>query len=68
MRYLKDLDSTIADIEAENKKNADPFLLFTLNRLKIYRDNGINKFERRQINHNNEKNKIRGGFKGVGVC
>ena len=46
MKCLKDLDSTIADIEAEIMKNPHPFLLSTLNRLKIYRDNEVNIFER----------------------
>jgi hypothetical protein len=47
MKRLKDLNSTIADIEAEIKKNPHPFLLTTLNRLKIYRDNKVNIHERK---------------------
>lgn len=46
MKNLKDLDSTIADIEAEIKKNPHPFLLSTLKRLNVYRDNEVNVFER----------------------
>jgi hypothetical protein len=49
MKYLKDLDSTITDIETEIKKNPHPFLFSTLKRLKIYRDNEVNMFERERI-------------------
>lgn len=46
MKDLKDLDSTIADIKIEIKKNPHPFLFSTLKRLLIYRDNEVNMFER----------------------
>jgi hypothetical protein len=38
MKQLKSLEETIKDIEMDIKKNPDPFLLTTLQRLKIYRD------------------------------
>jgi len=39
MRQLKSLNETIKEVEMEIRNNPDPFLVSTLQRLKIYRDN-----------------------------
>ena len=40
-KRLKCLDDTIAEIEREIEKNPDRFLISTLERLKLYRDYGV---------------------------
>ena len=68
MKQLKSLDETIAEIEAEIKKNPDPFLASTLERLKIYRDFDINNVVKNIDTHLIEKSgESNGGFRGHGV-
>ena len=40
-KRLKCLDDTIAEIEKEIEKTPDPFLISTLERLKLYRDYNV---------------------------
>ena len=68
MKQLKSLDETIAEIEVEIKRNPDPFLASTLERLKIYRDfeidNVVKNIDTHLIEKIGEKND---GFRGYGV-
>ena len=63
---LKCLEDTISEIEREIEHNPHPFLVSTLERLKLYRDNEIDKMVAKiELDRNN--NQVRGGFRGFGV-
>ena len=68
MKQLKGLDETIAEIEAELKRNPNQFLASTLERLKIYRDYEIDNVVKKIDTHiKDERAAIKGGFRGFGV-
>ena len=67
-KQLKCLDETIAELEREVEINPHPFLLSTLERLKLYRDNEIDKImERIETVSMVNKDNLRSGFKGYGI-
>lgn len=68
-RSLKLLDDTIVEIEEEIEKNPNEFLISTLERLKIYRENEIKSMiKNAHIESPMREVEPRGGFRGIGVC
>ena len=66
-KQLKCLDETISEIEREVEENPHPFLVSTLERLRFYRDNELDKVVERieRINVENS-DQLKGGFRGYG--
>jgi hypothetical protein len=56
------------DIEMEIKKNPNPFLLTTLQRLKIYRDYELERSVKNLDSFPQDReSEVNGGFRGLGV-
>ena len=59
---LQDLDSTIVDIRRKISEDPDPFLVEVLKKLETVRSHQQNNLE-----NSAKRNKLRGGFKGMGI-
>jgi hypothetical protein len=67
-KRLKCLDDTIAEIEKEIEKNPDRFLISTLERLKLYRDHGVDSLVEKVVRVQGEnKRQLNNGFRGYGI-
>ena len=67
-KRLKCLDDTIAEIEREIEKNPDRFLVSTLERLKLYRDYGVDSLVNKVVKVQGEnKKRLNYGFRGCGI-
>ena len=67
-KRLKCLDDTIAEIEREIEKNPDRFLISTLERLKLYRDYGVDSLVDKVVKVQGEnKKRLNYGFRGCGI-
>jgi len=67
-KRLKCLDDTIAEIEGEIEKNPDRFLISTLERLKLYRDHGVDSLVDKVVEAQGEnKKRLNYGFRGCGI-
>jgi hypothetical protein len=67
-KRLKCLDDTIAEIEKEIEKNPDRFLFSTLERLKLYRDYGVDSLVEKVVRVQGEnKRQLNNGFRGYGI-
>lgn len=67
-KRLKCLDDTIAEIEREIENNPDQFLISTLDRLKLYRDYGVDSIVDKVVKVQGEKKKrLNYGFRGYGI-
>ena len=67
-KRLKCLDDTIAEIEREIEKNPDRFLISTLERLKLYRDYGVDSLVEKVVSFQGEKQRqLNYGFRGCGI-
>jgi hypothetical protein len=67
-KRLKCLDDTIAEIEREIEKNPDQFLISTLERLKLYRDYGVDSIVEKVVKvQGKNKKRLNYGFRGYGI-
>ena len=67
-KRLKCLDDTIAEIEREIEKKPDRFLVSTLERLKLYRDYGVDSLVNKVVKVQGEnKKRLNYGFRGCGI-
>ena len=66
-KQLKCLDDTIVEIETEIEKNPDRFLIFTLERLKLYRDYNVERGVEKVVRIHEDKRQVQCGFRGYGI-
>ena len=70
IKSLKILEDTIVDIEEEIRVNPHPFLISTLERLKLYRDQEMDRMivkKKTQKIGIRKKQEIKDGFRGFGI-
>ena len=61
--HLQDLDSTILDVRRKISEDPDPFLLEVLMKLETIRS-----YQQKNLEKIARTDRIRGGFKGMGIC
>ena len=67
-KQLKCLEDTIAEIEREIEENPHPFLITTLERLRLYKDHDIAYLvEKKDKIGGLNKKRMKQGFSGFGV-